>query len=324
MRVAKLADKPTLSSEDIAFALAPRLNAAGRLGQAQLGVELLTTDSADRAEQLASYIDEFNQRRDSLERSVYLAANKQIKERFDARHDPAFVLSDAGWHAGVIGIVAGRLAEKYHRPVILISFDEVAARHGTGSGRSACGLDLHQALAYCGEHLLTHGGHAAAAGLRIEPAQVDRFREAFCNHASANISAADRIAEITIDAEAPLSQLTLRTIEQVEQIAPFGAGNPRPVLCATGVQVAAPPRHMGNGERHMSVQLAQHGTRLRAIGFGRGEWVGELNGIDRPLDIAYRPVINEFQGRRSVELHLVDWRLSTSPVARQPVASHSR
>lgn len=312
MRVAKLDQKPSLTSEDIAFSLAPRLNAAGRLGQAQLGIELLTTDSEQRAGDLAEFLSELNGRRDTLERSVYLAANKQIKERFDPRHHPALVLAGSGWHAGVIGIVAGRLAEKYHRPVVLIALDELGAKPGCGSGRSACGLDLQSAFARCDEYLVSHGGHAAAAGLKIEEARVDAFRSAFCEYAAGEISAEDRIAEVRIDAEAPFSQLTLQTVQQVEQMSPFGAGNPRPVLCATDVVKAEPPRYLGSGERHLTVNLMQHGTRLRAVAFGKGEWLSSLTAAEGAIDVAYRPVINEFRGRRSVEMHLVDWRPAKS------------
>ena len=161
--------KPRLSSEDIGFGLAPRLNAAGRLGQAELAVELLTTDSDGRAAELAAYLNELNQNRDSIERSIYLAADKQLKERFDAIRDPALVLADRGWHAGVIGIVAGRLAEKYSRPVVMIALDELGRASGQGSARSALGLDLHETLTSCSSHLVSYGGHAAAAGLRIDP-----------------------------------------------------------------------------------------------------------------------------------------------------------
>ncbi len=306
--VAKLADKPTLSSEDIAFSLAPRLNAAGRLGQAQLGIELLTTDSPERARDLAEFLAELNDRRGTLERSVYLAANKQIKERFDPDRNPAFVLADTGWHAGVIGIVAGRLAEKYHRPVVMIALDKLGANPGSGSGRSACGLDLHAAFKQCDEYLVSHGGHAAAAGLRVEESRVDEFRAAFCQYAATAIAPEDRIAEVFIDAEATFSQLTKQTVEQIEQLSPFGAGNPRPVLCATGVSQAEAPRFLGSGERHLAVQLEQYGARLRAVAFGKGDWLPELAAVAGPIDVAYRPVINEFRGRRSVEVHLVDWR----------------
>ncbi|MBP88152.1 MAG: single-stranded-DNA-specific exonuclease RecJ [Planctomycetaceae bacterium] len=312
MQVTKLHEKPALSSEDIGFMLAPRLNAAGRLGQAQLGVELLTTDSQERAKALAEYIHELNSSRDSLERSVYLAANKQIKEQFDPK-DPAFVLAGRGWHAGVIGIVAGRLAEKLHRPVVLLSVDELAIKPATGSGRSACGVNLHRAFAECGEHLITHGGHAAAAGLKVEESQIEAFRLSFCDHVESEVSAEDRVAEVRIDVEAPLSQLTLQTVQQIEQIAPFGQANPRPILCATGVEIADTPKRIGGGERHLAMKVKQHHVALRAIGFGHGEWLDDLIAVDRPIDIVYRPVINEFRGRRNVEVHLVDWRLSQQP-----------
>ncbi|MEM9317341.1 MAG: single-stranded-DNA-specific exonuclease RecJ, partial [Pseudomonadota bacterium] len=179
-KVGRLEGKPRLSSEDIAFSLAPRLNAAGRLGQAELAIELLVTDSETRAAELASFLDELNQNRDSIERSIYLAADKQLKERFDVR-DPALVLAERGWHAGVIGIVAGRLAEKYSRPVVMIALDELGRAMGQGSARTALGLNLHETLTSCSSHLVSYGGHAAAAGLRIDPAHVDDFRKRFCD-----------------------------------------------------------------------------------------------------------------------------------------------
>lgn len=312
MRVAKLSELPALSSEDIAYALAPRLNAAGRLGQAQLGVELLTTDLMDRAEALADYINELNNSRDSLERSVYLSASKQIKEQFDP-DDPAFVLAGRGWHPGVIGIVAGRLAERYHRPVVMIAVDELAVKPATGSGRSACGIDLHAALRQCREHLLAHGGHAAAAGLKLDEACIDAFRAAFCELVAGEVADEQRIPELRIDAESTLAQLTLNTVKQLELLAPFGEGNPRPVLCATGVVLAEQPRRVGGGERHLAMKLKQHQVTMRAMGFGQGERLDDLIAVEGPLDIAYRPALNEYGGRRSVELHLVDWRLSQQP-----------
>ena len=308
MKLTGLDQRPLLTSEDIAFCLAPRLNAAGRLGQAALGVELLVTDSEDRAQSLAEYIHQLNTSRDSLEQSIYLAAKKQVNEQFDPQNDPALVLAAPGWHPGVIGIVAGRLAERYHRPVVLIALDELGVKPGCGSARSACGLNLHQALSACTEHLLSHGGHAAAAGLRIAADRVDAFRAQFCEYAASIISPEERIAEVRIDAEAPLAQMTLRTVEQIERLAPFGAGNPRPILSAGDIRLAAPPKRMGGGDRHLCVEISQHNVTFRAVGFGRGEWADELAQHQGPLEIAYRPVINEFRGRRTVEMHLVDWR----------------
>jgi len=308
LKVTKLDAKPELSSEDLAFTIAPRINAAGRLGQAQLGVELMTTDNAERATALAEYLHELNNSRDSLERSILLAANNQIKEDFDPVNDPALVLAGRGWHAGVIGIVAGRLAEKHHRPVVVISLDQLGAKPGIGSARSAGGLDLHAALANCSDHLVSHGGHAAAAGLKVEEDKVDAFRAAFCEYAAANVGAEQRVAEITIDAEATFSQLTLDIVRQIGQLEPFGAGNPRPLLASGGVQLVEPPRRIGNGERHLSLRLKQHGVNVRAVAFGQGEWCDEIAQCPTAIDVAYRPVINEFRGQKNVEIHVVDWR----------------
>ena len=317
MKITSLDQKPQLGSEDIGFTIGPRLNAAGRLGQAQLGVELLTTDSPDRAKALAEYLHELNSSRDTLERSIQKAANKQIKEQFDPVHDPALVLAGHGWHAGVIGIVAGRLAEKYHRPVVVVALDPMKIKPGTGSARSAAGLDLHRALGACSQHLVTHGGHAAAAGLTIEESALDAFRADFCEHVAEQVNPTEQVPEVIIDAESQLSELTLQTMGQIEQLAPFGAANPRPVLCASDVEIAGKPKRMGKGEvgRHLSVTFKQHGVQLRAVAFGQGDWVEELDQLDGAIDIAYRPVINEFRGRRTVEMHLLDWRPAQLPAS---------
>lgn len=302
--------KMRIDAEDVAFQLAPRINAAGRLGQPQLAVELLVTDRADRADELAKYIDGLNVSRRTIERSIQLAAGKQAKESFDRGEDSALVLADHGWHPGVIGIVAGRLAEKHHRPVVLISWDKAGVQPGVGSARSIPGFNLHEALADCDEYLLTHGGHAAAAGLRIEESQLAGFRAAFCELADSRISQEQRVAEIFIDVEAPLSAFTLETVRNLERLAPFGHGNTRPLLCTTGVTLAGPPKPLGGGGHHLAMTLSQYDVSLRAVAFGGGEWADDLAAVDGPLDIAFRPVINHFRGRQSVELHLVDWRPS--------------
>ena len=309
-RIAGLDGKSQWTAEDIAFSLAPRLNAAGRLGQAQLGVELLVTDRADRAQQLAQYLDGLNTSRQTLERSIYLAANKQAQQQFDPAGDSALVLAQHGWHPGVIGIVAGRLAEKYHRPVVLIAWDQLGVKPGIGSARSVPGFNLHAALEACGEHLLSHGGHAAAAGLTLQETRLDAFRADFCEHAAREIAESQRVAELTVDAEAPLSAFTLRIAGQIEQLAPFGYGNARPLLCTSGVTLAGPPKPIGTGGRHLALRLKQHEVTLRAVAFGGGDRVDELTSLEGTLDVAFRPVINTFGGRRNVELHLVDWRTS--------------
>jgi len=310
VQVSGLSDRKELNSEDVAFALAPRLNAAGRLGQPQLAVELLVTDRPERAAELAQYLDQLNATRQTLERSILLAAGKQAKDEFSPADDPALVLADRGWHPGVIGIVAGRLAEKHHRPIVLISWDQMGLRPGIGSARSIPGFNLHAALAACEDYLLGYGGHAAAAGLKIEESKLEGFRAAFCEVAATEISQQQRVAELRIDAEAPLSAFTYETVRQIERLAPFGHGNARPLLCATGVTLTEPPKAIGSGGHHLAMRLSQHGVTLRAVAFGAGERSEELAAVGRPIDVAFRPIINSFHGRNSVELHLVDWKTS--------------
>ncbi|MDA8745301.1 single-stranded-DNA-specific exonuclease RecJ [Rubripirellula amarantea] len=316
MTVAGLDNAGTLDSESISFTLAPRLNAAGRLGQAQLAVELLTCPAGDRAKALAEYIHELNSSRDTLQRSVYLAAQKQIKNEFDADGDSALVCAGVGWHQGVIGVVAGRLAEKYAKPVIVLSLDSAGKTEAVGSGRiGGTNVDLYQALAECSERLVRFGGHKAAAGLTIDEREINNFRGDFCEAIAKQWADNEVVPEIVIDAEASLGQLSLETLAQMEMLAPFGAGNPRPVLYCSGVEVDEPASLMGKTQRHLSVKLRQGSKVIRAVAFNASDWCDDLNAVEGPFEIAYRPVINEFRGFRKVEIHLVDWRPPNKPVA---------
>lgn len=306
--VAQLKQKPELDGDDLAFSVAPRLNAAGRLGQAELGVELLTTEDPRRAAELARYVDELNETRKGVERSVLLAARKQAKDRFDPERDPALVLAGHDWHPGVIGIVAGKLAEQYGKPAVVVALDRLGAKPAIGSGRSVPGFDLAAAFAAAGPYLVSHGGHAAAAGLRVEAHQIDPFRDAFCAFTAGELGPGATAPDLAIDAEAPLSSLTHQIVSQIERLAPFGNGNLRPTLCASGVRLAGPPRRMGGAGRHLSVDLEQAGVRLRAVAFGAGDREEELRRLEGPIEVAFRPVINTFRGYRSVEMHLADWK----------------
>ncbi|MCH2114468.1 MAG: single-stranded-DNA-specific exonuclease RecJ [Pirellulales bacterium] len=309
MQRTKLDQKQRLEGEDIGFVIGPRLNAAGRMGQANLGVELLTTESADRASAIAQYLDELNLQRQSLERSIMRSAGKQIKESIDIDEAPALVLAAHDWHAGVIGIVASRLMEKYHRPVVLIAGDPLGVKAGIGSARSVPGFNIHEGLAACTHFLESHGGHAAAAGLRIRATEVDAFRTAFCQVAAERIADANQMSELQVDGETSLQMLTRQTVEQIESLAPFGHGNSRPVLCANEVRLLGSPKRMGATGRHLSMTFDQHGVKMRAVAFGGGDWEEELSRIDGPMTIAFRPVINTWRGRTSVEIHLDDWHI---------------
>jgi single-stranded-DNA-specific exonuclease len=191
--------------------------------------------------------------------------------------------------------------------VVLIAQDDLGVKPGIGSVRGVPGFQVHAALAACTDWLISHGGHAAAGGLKIHDTHLDGFRNSFCEFAAEQIREEQRVAELWIDGETALASLTLSAVEQIERLAPFGQGNHRPLLCASSLRLAEPPKRIGNG-RHLSLRLEQHGARLRGVAFGGGDWVDELSEVSGPLNVAFRPVINTFNGRRTVELHIIDWR----------------
>ena len=252
------------------FQIAPRLNAAGRLGQPQLAVELLVTDRPERAQELAQYIDGLNATRQTLERSIQLAAAKQAKEQFDPDDDAALVLADRGWHPGVIGIVAGRLAEKV--PPAggddLVGQGGHAAGHRLGPQRAglqpARGPGDVRRVPRCARRPC---GGGRPEDRRAPARRLSRRRSA--KWPPRRSPSEQRVAELSIDAEAPLSAFTLQTVQQIERLAPFGQGNARPLLCTTGVTLAGPPKPMGTGGHHLSLKLSQHGVTLAGGGLRR-------------------------------------------------------
>jgi single-stranded-DNA-specific exonuclease len=181
-------------------------------------------------------------------------------------------------------------------------------KHGMGSGRSVPGFKLHEALRACGDHLLSHGGHATAAGFRLEGSRIDPFREHFCSLAAEHFKAGPPAPELRIDAEVPLSALTHGLVEALGQLEPFGSGNPQPLLLAGGLQVVGTPRRVGGGERHLSFRVRQHGKELRAIAFGMGDRCDELMAAQGQCCVVFTPKINEWQGYRSVELEVRDFQ----------------
>ncbi|MDR1491520.1 MAG: single-stranded-DNA-specific exonuclease RecJ [Planctomycetaceae bacterium] len=309
LQVAKIDTSKTLTAELIAFQIAPRLNAAGRLGLAQLGVELLVTDKPERAKELSQYINNLNETRQKIEREITRAAIRQIDELFSP-DDPAYVLDDVGWHVGIIGIVAGKLCEKYNRPVILLAKDKMENKPATGSGRTVPEMNLYNALQACSDYLVRFGGHASAAGLSVKDSQIDLFREAFCEYVAAAIPGEQRGAELTIDAEFPFSAFDVDMVKRIESMAPFGQCNARPIICTRGVTLAEPPKTMGSDNRHFTATFRQHQQTLRAVAFGAAEWVEEMRRCDGAFDVAFHPVINEFRGFSKVELQLLDWKES--------------
>ncbi|MBY0228108.1 MAG: single-stranded-DNA-specific exonuclease RecJ [Gemmataceae bacterium] len=301
-----------LRASDIGFKLAPRLNAAGRLQQARLAVELLTTGQRERAVDLARHLDNLNSQRQTLEREAVALAKELITAQ-GRQDDPAFVLATPDWHGGIMGIVAGRLAESYGRPTLIVALPKPDAEglHGRlafGSGRSAAGVELHRALAECGDLLVGHGGHAAAAGFRLEPENVDEFRRRFCEAVAGRFPEGKPVPEIVIDAEAPLSALTLRLLDSIDKLEPYGAENRRPVFLAGGLLVQGEPRKVGQGERHLQFKVRQGAATLKCIAWGMADRVEELMSAGGHCCLVFAPKRNEWQGRTSVDMEVIDFQ----------------
>ncbi|GAB4150041.1 MAG: single-stranded-DNA-specific exonuclease RecJ [Planctomycetaceae bacterium] len=305
------------SDSEIGFKIAPRINAAGRLGQARLAVELLTTNNNDRANQLANYLDELNKNRRTVETRMLKKAKSLVADHPEWEEQAALVIAQHDWHPGVIGIVANRIAEHYEKPTVLISLDR-ETNIGQGSGRSFAGFDLHSGLAACEKHLLSFGGHRAAAGVRIHADHINAFRESFHQYVTENHQLNERDIEQTVDAEVQLSEVTLRAVRELDRLGPFGQANTRPVFAATRVELAGPPKTMGDGGRHLSLKVRQYGAQLRAVAFGHGNWAEEIAEHGGPIDLCFSANINRFRGRENVDLFLNDWRPSVSNI---PVTS---
>jgi single-stranded-DNA-specific exonuclease len=303
-----------LRAADVGFKIGPRLNAAGRLGCARLVVDLLTTANPEQALQLARYLEEQNAQRQTLERRM-VAEARELIEAEGRQADPALVLARPGWHAGIIGIVAGRLADQYGRPALMIALPEKNgdgeaghARAGMGSGRSIPNFPLHEALRACGDLLLGHGGHHAAAGFRLLPENVDSFRERFCAHVAGYFPGGPPPPALTLDAEVPLAALTFGLVDDLDRLEPYGAENRRPLFLTGGLEVAGQPRKVGGGERHLSFRVRQQGTTLKAIAFGMADRVEELMSVGGACCLAFTPKLNEWQGWRSVDLEVADFQ----------------
>lgn len=287
----------TLDESDLGFRLAPRINAAGRLYRADAGVELFLTEDPVRAAEIAAELSRANSERRAAEREVDAAAEAARRELPEAlREARGLVLAGEGWHPGVIGIVASRLAERHHRPVVVVSLD--GDGNGRGSGRGIAGFDLLAALEACSAHLTRFGGHRAAAGLELRAAALEAFREAFAAHAGAVLAPEDLRRSERIDAMAGGAGLGLELAEELGRLAPFGMGNPGVRLLVPSARVRD-VRPMGEG-RHARFSLHSGAHRALGVAFGRAR-LGVAE--DEPVDAAVRLEVNRWNG--AVEPRLV-------------------
>jgi single-stranded-DNA-specific exonuclease len=282
--------------EDIGYRLGPRLNAAGRLSTAEKSLRLLLTNDEDEAAALAIELDQQNRARQQVEKEILAAAIETIEKQFDATRDAAIVAGARGWHPGVLGIVASRIARKYHRPAIVIGFDENGV--GKGSGRSIEGLSLVNALTQCAPTLEKFGGHEMAAGVALLEKNFPKFAEAFCSTARELLSEQALQRSLRLDHELPFTSIDVDFLRWHELLQPFGNGNPQPLFFARAVEPVGAPRV--SNEKHLIFRLRQGDRHRRAVYFD-----GAANEIPAPpWDVAFRIGVDEYDGETLVAMRI--------------------
>lgn len=296
-------DAPTTSL--VGYGLGPRLNAVGRMAHAETGFRLLVTEDPEEARELAAELERQNSLRRRADREVVEEAEELLEGRFDRRRDRAVVLWDDEWHPGVIGIAASRIAERLHRPTLLITFRD--GEPGRGSGRSAADFHLYRALAECAPLLERFGGHRQAAGFQVRRSRVEELAERFRAVARDRVDEEEPVPELPVDLVVDLDAADADLLRWIEHLAPFGAENPRPVLVAEGVRFDGASR-VGRDGRHLKGTLESGtGARLPAIGFGLGERAAELSSGER-WDVAFELKGDRWRGRERIQARVRDFR----------------
>jgi single-stranded-DNA-specific exonuclease len=286
--------------------LAPRMNAAGRMSTPDLALRLLLAADESmiaEARDLAGQLNTENERRQQEERAIVADARRTVETDPDIGARSVLVVSGDGWHRGVIGIVASRLVDAFHRPAVVLSVDGDTAH---GSCRSIPAFDMLAALEACGAHLGQFGGHRAAAGLTMERSRIPAFREALTTWADDRLTPDDLRPRLRIDAQLGFRQITPRLMEGVTRLAPFGVGNPKPMFWTAGASLADGPRRMK--ERHLSMSLRHEGVAFRGVFWRGAERAAGIDASRGGLDVAYSVEQNSFNGTTSLEVSLADVR----------------
>jgi len=297
--------KGELRAGHIGFQLGPRLNAAGRMEGPEEALDLLRTGELGRARDLAERLNTLNRQRQEEERSILGQALGRVEAEGWHPERWSLVLESAGWHAGVIGIVASRLVERYYRPAVVLAVEDGQAK---GSARSIRGLHLYEVLAECGDLLDRFGGHAAAAGLALPAQRVPEFRERFEAAVRARLSPEDLVPVLTLDAEAAFSGLTLPAVRDLSRLEPFGMGNPSPAFLTRRVRVLD-VRPVGKDGAHLKFRLEQGGVRHDAMAWRKAEDLARVT-PGQWIDLAHTPQVNEWNGSERVQLVVEGMRLA--------------
>ena len=308
--VADISDKPLVGTS-LSYRLGPRLNAAGRLKTAKTVVELLTTDSNEKAEKYANDLDQYNQDRKDIENKIQESAVAHLNKNVNLEQTKGLVVASDSWgeHAkGVVGIVASRLLEQYYRPIFVLAIDGDEA---TGSGRCIEGMNLADSLNNCANLLIKHGGHEAAAGVTLKTENLPKFKKAFNDFACEHLDDEDLIPKLPLDFETNLSALTLQTLEQFNVLEPFGGENPSPRFVTKELTIKGQPSTMGKEQEHLSMYVSDGFDSKRSIGWRKAQHLITLSRPNISLDIAFSPEINDYNNNRSVQLVLDEFHIKS-------------
>ena len=286
---------------EVGFQLAPRLNASGRLETAEESLHLLLAENLEEAMPLAQNLDARNRERQQIEKSIVEEVTGVVRSKFDAQKDFVIIEGQLLWHIGVVGIVASRVLQEFYRPTIILGGD---AGEWRGSGRSIAGFDLASALRECGDLLIKHGGHSMAAGLTIAPEKIELFRQRMNDLAQRSLKPEDFQPPLRLDAEIALAEISLDSLAELDGLKPTGQGNPALQFCARNLAHKKPLQRIGAKKQHVKMWVTDGTVTHEAVWWNAGE--GSLP-VGR-FDLAFAPSLNEFNGRTTVQLKVLDWR----------------
>jgi single-stranded-DNA-specific exonuclease len=292
---------PKIGTYEVGFQLGPRLNAAGRLETAEASLHLLLAREAATAQPIARQLDAQNRERQKIERSIVEQASGAIRGRFNAQMDFVIVEGQLLWHIGVVGIVASRVLQEFYRPTIIVGGE---GGNWRGSGRSIAGFDLAAALRGCDDLLIRHGGHAMAAGITIRPDKLDAFRQRLNELARRALKPEDLQPSLRLDAEVGLDELTLPMLAELDQLRPTGMGNPNLQFFARNLTHQRPLQRIGGEKQHVKFWVTDGQVALEAVWWNAGQ---EALPVGK-FDLAFAPQVNDYNGRRTVQLKVLDWR----------------
>lgn len=295
------------TSRDIGFAVAPRLNAAGRLGEADLALELLIEDDPQKAMALSLELDEKNRARQALCQKTLKKARELVENGTDLQNDSVIVVAADDWHEGIIGIVAGRLSDDYNLPAAVVSFNG-GEEKGKGSARGVPGLNLYEAINHSRERLITFGGHEQAAGFTIARSQVDKFRSELNEQCRQQIADRRLTPKLEIDCEIDLCDLNDSLVRELKLLSPYGEANPAPLFICRRIRVSGTPRLIGRENRHFTFNAAHNRTAYRAVVFNDIEPLEMIDRGCRSWDIVFSLSFNEFYTPARLELRIKDMR----------------